>query len=68
MRISVELDDELLAKAKKVTGLKRTNDVVNEGLRRMVLASQREALEALRGLAHWEGDLRSFRRDRDLPQ
>ena len=69
MRTNVDIDDVLLRKALRVTGLKTKKDVLNEGLRRIVRHSEQiDTLNALRGLAHWEGDLKALRRDRDLPQ
>jgi Arc/MetJ family transcription regulator len=69
MRTNIDIDDSLLKEALAVTGLKTKKAVVDEGLRRIVRGRrQLEALEALRGLG-WEGqDIRSLRRNRELPQ
>ncbi len=69
MRTNIDIDDSLLKEAQAVTGLKTKRAVVDEALRRVVRgARQRAAIEALRGLADWEGDLRDLRRNRDLPE
>ncbi len=69
MRTNVDIDDVLLSKALRVTGLKTKKDVLNEGLRRIVRHSEQvEALDALWGLSEWEGDLKALRRNRVLPE
>lgn len=65
MRTNIDLDDRLLEAAQKATGLPTKKAVVEEGLRRIILADeQRRALNRLRGIG-WEGDLDEMRRDRD---
>lgn len=69
MRTNIEIDDSLLREAQAVSGLTTKKAVVDEALRRMVRGSrQLRAIEALTGLADWEGDLKELRRNRDLPQ
>jgi Arc/MetJ family transcription regulator len=64
MRTNIEIDDELMAEALRVTGLPTKRAVVEEGLRLMVrLRKQAQALRALKGLG-WEGDLDEMRQDR----
>jgi Arc/MetJ family transcription regulator len=64
MRTNIEIDDELMAQALKLTGLPTKRAVVEEGLRVMVrLRKQARALKSLKGLG-WEGDLDEMRRDR----
>lgn len=69
MRTNVDIDDSLLKEAQAVTGLRTKKAVVDEALRRMVRGSrQLRAIEALEGLG-WDGqDIRSLRRNRDLPE
>lgn len=63
MRTNIDIDDELIRKAMKVTGLSTKKATVEEGLRQLVLESElREALDSLRGIG-WEGDLDEMRRD-----
>jgi Arc/MetJ family transcription regulator len=64
MRTNIEIDDELMDEALKLTGLATKRAVVEEGLRLMVrLRKQARALKALKGLG-WEGDLDKMRQDR----
>jgi Arc/MetJ family transcription regulator len=63
MRTNIEIDDDLMDEALKLTGLPTKRAVVEEGLRLMVrLRKQARTLKALRGLG-WEGDLDEMRRD-----
>ena len=63
MRTNIEIDDELMAQALKLTGLPTKRAVVEEGLRLMVrLRKQARALKSLKGLG-WEGELDEMRRD-----
>lgn len=69
MRTNIDIDDSLLKEAQTVTGLKTKKAVVDEALRRVVRGSrQQAAIKALKGLG-WDGqDVRSLRRNRDLPE
>lgn len=68
MRTNIELDDKLLAKAMKVTGLQTKRATVEEALR--VLVREHEARRALQDLAGlgWEGDLDEMRTDLTEPE
>jgi Arc/MetJ family transcription regulator len=67
MRITIDIDDDLMAAAMEATGLKTKKAVVEEALRRMVKYPQQvAALQALEGSADWEGDLKAMRKDRHL--
>jgi Arc/MetJ family transcription regulator len=64
MRTNIEIDDDLMDEALKVTGLPAKRAVVEEGLRLMVrLRKQARTLKTLKGLG-WEGDLDEMRQDR----
>lgn len=64
MRTNIEIDDELMDEALKLTGLPTKRAVVEEGLRLLVrVRKQGQALKALSGLG-WEGDLDQMRQDR----
>ena len=59
MRINIVIDDELIRAAQEATGLKTKKAVVEEGLRRLVKCKEQLlAINALRGAADWQGDLR----------
>ncbi|HET6454203.1 MAG TPA: type II toxin-antitoxin system VapB family antitoxin [Armatimonadota bacterium] len=69
MRTNIDIDDELIKAAKEATGLKTKKAVVEEGLRRIVRCKRQvNAINALKGAADWQGDLRSLRKNRDLAQ
>lgn len=44
MHTRIEIDDILLAQAKRITGLKTTSEVVNEALRRLVCGARSKAI------------------------
>jgi Arc/MetJ family transcription regulator len=64
MRTNIEIDDDLMDEALKLTGLPTKRAAVEEGLRLMVrLRKQAQTLKTLKGLG-WEGDLDEMRQDR----
>ncbi len=63
MRTNIVIDDELIARALKVTGLKTKRAVVESGLRLLVKLSDQEQIRAARGKLRWEGDLNASRSD-----
>jgi Arc/MetJ family transcription regulator len=64
MRTNIDINDDLVAEAMAVFGLKTKKAVVEEALRRALRqARQRQALEELKGIG-WEGDLDSMREGR----
>jgi Arc/MetJ family transcription regulator len=64
MRITLILDDELLAKAQAFTGLRRKSAIVREALRALI---QRESARRLAGLGGSEAQLAMPRRRRSQP-
>ena len=58
------LNDRLLKKAQKLTGLKKKVDVVNLALERLVRQQEIEKLLELPGRVEWEGDLKEMRKNR----
>ena len=63
MRVSVVLDDELLAKAMRVSQLPTEQAVIEAGLRALIRLKAQERIRSLRGQLHWEGDLDAMRSD-----
>ena len=63
MRTNIVIDDELMARALKVTGLKTKRAVVESGLRLLVKLKDQEHIRAARGELSWEGDLDRSRTD-----
>lgn len=64
MRVRIEVDGALLARAMKSSGLATKRATVEEGLRLLVrLLNQTEALAELKGQG-WAGNLRAMRQGR----
>jgi Arc/MetJ family transcription regulator len=64
MRTNIVINDELMDRVLKVTGLKTKREAVEEGLKLLLQsAEQVQKIRALRGRIHWEGDLDEMRRD-----
>lgn len=64
VRTNIALDDELIDRAKRLTGLKTKRAVVDEALRTLVRLKEQEGIRELRGQLRWEGDLQEMRRAR----
>lgn len=57
MRTNIEIDDNLLDEALRLTGLKTKRAVVEQGLRTLIrLGRQRKVLDLV-GKVHWEGNI-----------
>lgn len=64
MRTNIEIDDELMHEAKRLTGLKTKREAVDLALRELVARHRRLGILELRGRVHWEGDLEISRHGR----
>jgi Arc/MetJ family transcription regulator len=64
MRTNVVLNDSLVERAKKITGLKTKKDVIHEGLRTLIRLHQQSKVRSLRGKLRWEGNLKKLREGR----
>ena len=62
MRISVAVDDQLMAQAMESTGLKTKKAAIELALRSLIRLKAQERVRQLRGQLHWEGDLDELRR------
>ncbi len=63
-RTNIVLDESLVGKAKRLTGLKTMREVVDCALRELVRHSRQRDILKLKGRVNWEGDLTSMRRTR----
>ena len=63
-RTVINLNDRLLKKAQRLTGLKKKVDVVNLALEQLVRQQEIEKLLELPGRVEWEGDLKEMRKNR----
>jgi Arc/MetJ family transcription regulator len=60
-RTNVVIDEQLVARCRKLTGVKSTRDVIDRALRELVRREeQRRLVVKLRG-SGWEGDLDTMR-------
>jgi Arc/MetJ family transcription regulator len=66
MRTNIEIDDQLLEQALRVTGLKTKRAVVEAGLRMLLHLKGQEEILRLVGKVRWEGNLEESRQGRDL--
>lgn len=64
MRTNIDLDEELIDRAKALSGLQTKRAVVSEALRFYVLTKQQEEIRSFRGKLKWEGDLDESREGR----
>ena len=64
MRTNIVLDDKLIARAQKLTGIKTKREVVHEALRLLILLNEQGQIRGLRGMAPWEGNLDEQRETR----
>ena len=64
MRTNIVIDNGLMRKAMKATGLPTKRAVVEEGLRLLIKIKGQEGIRRLRGKIHWEGDLSAMRESR----
>lgn len=64
MRTNIEIDDALLAEARRLTGVRTKREAVDLALRELVRRGRRVGLLDLAGAVRWEGDLEELRADR----
>ena len=64
MRTNVVVDDELMASALKVSGLKTKKDAIEEGLRLLVQVKRQKKIKRYRGKLKWSGNLDEMRMDK----
>jgi len=61
MRTNIVLDDKLIERAQKITGIKTKREVVHEALRLLILLNEQGKVRALRGKFAWDGNLDNHR-------
>lgn len=62
MRTTLNIDDDALEAAMKVSSGRTKTEVVNEALRRFARARHRRQLLEFRGKVAWEGDIDELRK------
>jgi Arc/MetJ family transcription regulator len=68
MRTNIVLDENLMERAQKLTGIKTKRGVVQEALRTLILLREQTEIRHLRGKLKWEGNLDEQRQARILEQ
>jgi len=63
-RTIVDLRDDLVRKAKKLTGLTKKVEIVNLALEKLIQQKEIEEILNLKGRVEWTGNLRKMRRNR----
>jgi len=63
-RTVIDIQDDLLRKAQKMTGINKKVEIVNYALKQLLEQKERERVLELRGKVKWEGDLEEMRKDR----
>lgn len=66
MRTNIVLDENLIERAQKLTGIKTKREVVQEALRTLILLREQAEVRQFRGKLKWEGDLDEMRQARIL--
>jgi Arc/MetJ family transcription regulator len=64
MRTNIVIEDELMQKAMRATGLTTKRAVVQAGLRLLVQVKAQTGIRRLRGKVRWEGNLKEMRAGR----
>ena len=64
MRTNIVIDDELMAKAMKLTGIKTKREIVEEALRILISTTEQKAILGLQVKIQWDGDLNEMRQGR----
>jgi Arc/MetJ family transcription regulator len=64
MRTNIEIDDRLLAQARKLTRLRTKREIIHRALETLVRQEARQDFRRFRGSGIWEGDLKQMRRNR----
>jgi Arc/MetJ family transcription regulator len=66
MPTNVVIDEELIAQAMKLTGLKTKRAVIEEALRTLIRDKSQERVRELRGKLHWEANLDEMRQSIEI--
>ena len=61
MRTNIVIDDELMADALKITGLRTKREAVELGLKALIKLKKQERIKLFKGKLQWPGDLEELR-------
>ena len=63
-RTNIDIDDRLIRKARRLTGLKTKKAVVGRALEELVRCETRKGILRFYGSGIWKGNLKALRRNR----
>lgn len=63
-RTVIDIENDVLKKAQRLTGIQKKVDIVNYALRKLVEQKEIEKILELKGKVKWEGNLGKMRADR----
>jgi len=63
-RTNVVLDDKLVEKCQKATGIKTRRALIDHALHELLRRERQKKILELKGAVQWEGDLDAWRRGR----
>lgn len=63
-RTNIDIDDDLIRKARKLTRLKTKRQIVDKALELLVRSESRKGILRYYGSGVWSGDLKALRRSR----
>jgi len=61
MRTNIVLDDQLVAEAMRLTGIRTKREIIDEALRLLVRLERQKDVFKLQGTVSWEGNLDAMR-------
>ncbi len=67
MRTNIEIDNDLIEQARRLTGLATKKAIVDEALRVLIQQYEQREIRQLRGKLRWEGNLDEMREGRFDP-
>jgi Arc/MetJ family transcription regulator len=64
MRTNIVIDDDLMKRVLKLTGLRTKREAVDMGLKALLKLKKQESIRNFHGKLDWEGDLNDMRTDK----
>ena len=64
MRTNIVIDDDLMNRVLKLTGIRTKREAVDMGLKALLRLKKQESIRNFRGKLDWEGDLDDMRTDK----
>ena len=64
MRTNIVIDDDLIDRVMKLTGIRTKREAVEMGLKALLKLKKQESIRNFRGKLDWQGDLDDMRTDK----